>query len=368
MSGASTTDASSSAVPQIKKKRPRDNQFTQQNLTAWQPTMAPLYVAVLFFIIFVIFTAIGTVLIITTQDVQEYIKDYTDNCDPSATPDVNGAPICNTTDIEFTITKTMVKPYLYYYLENFYQNHRRYSVSRSDTQLGGKTISASSAQSSCSPIFANIDTSQAYDVNTIPTTQVYSPCGLIAWSMFNDTISLYKKSDNSSAVTLICDGARPLGSADPRTDAHCTKDGIAWFSDKSVKYLAPENAAEAYTYPNYYFNETGHQLPNTTDEDFMVWMRTAALPSFRKLYRIITIDLEPGTYYFSVISRYPVKGFGGRKKVILTTTSVFGGKNLFLSIAYFVVAGICAVLSVVFLIAGIIQKVKAKIAHRKRMA
>jgi len=36
------------------------------------------------------------------------------------------------------------------------------------------------------------------------------------------------------------------------------------------------------------------------NEDLIVWVRTAALPNFRKLYRIINVDLPRGTYYLDV--------------------------------------------------------------------
>jgi len=35
---------------------------------------------------------------------------------------------------------------------------------------------------------------------------------------------------------------------------------------------------------------------DVTDEHFIVWMRTAGLPSFRKLWGKIEKRLEPGTY------------------------------------------------------------------------
>jgi len=42
------------------------------------------------------------------------------------------------------------------------------------------------------------------------------------------------------------------------------------------------------------------QFLDVTDPDFIVWMRTAALPNFRKLYRIINETLAPGVYTFTV--------------------------------------------------------------------
>ena len=36
------------------------------------------------------------------------------------------------------------------------------------------------------------------------------------------------------------------------------------------------------------------------DEDFIVWMRTAGLPHFKKLHRIIDTDLSAGTYTLTV--------------------------------------------------------------------
>jgi hypothetical protein len=41
------------------------------------------------------------------------------------------------------------------------------------------------------------------------------------------------------------------------------------------------------------------------DEDFVVWMRTAGLPTFKKLHRIINTDLQPGTYRVSIMNSTP---------------------------------------------------------------
>ena len=96
------------------------------------------------------------------------------------------------------------------------------------------------------------------------------------------------------------------------------------------------------------------------NEDFIVWMRTAALPNFRKLYRRVSHadpketqfkdGLPAGKYLVEIEYNYPVVSFDGTKTLILANTSWMGGKNNFLAIAYFVVSLICLILGVVFLI------------------
>lgn len=167
---------------------------------------------------------------------------------------------------------------------------------------------------------------------------------------------------NKGNGQVVCNGPNP-------TASNCTKDGIAWDSDRKVKFQKPDGLLNNTMNPKTYYNESTHVIPSVTDEDFVVWMRTAALPSFRKLHRIINVDLAPGNYSFAInqsnLSKFvynsldfPVRDFGGKKKVVLSTGSWIGGKNLFLAIAYLVVAGICAVLCVVFAVGGIYQKLR----------
>lgn len=86
-------------------------------------------------------------------------------------------------------------------------------------------------------------------------------------------------------------------------------------------------------------------------EDLIVWMRTAALPSFRKLYGRIEEDLDmDDVILVSVSNNYNTYSFGGRKKLVLSTANWLGGRNNFLGMAYIVIGSCCIVLALVFLL------------------
>jgi len=226
-----------------------------------------------------------------------------------------------------TLTAEMKPPvYLYYRLDNFYQNHRRYVKSRSDKALQGAKITDTADLSTCDPLVNN-------GTGGIQTS--YFPCGLIAGSFFNDSFTMTS--------------AGGVGSTSLR------KDGIAWASDVKSKFgNITQDPGQGILPPN---------LPSTfyqTDEDFIVWMRTAGLPNFRKLYRIIDgpDSLQPGDYVFNISNNFPVSQFGGKKYLVLSTTSWIGGKNDFLGWAFISVGVVCFVQGVGFAI-------KHKVSPRK---
>lgn len=80
-------------------------------------------------------------------------------------------------------------------------------------------------------------------------------------------------------------------------------------------------------------------------------MRTAGLPSFRKLWGKIETRLEPGSYKLIINNRYNVQSFDGQKSFVLSTTNTLGGKNYFLAICYIVVGALCILFAIIFLVA-----------------
>jgi len=293
-------------------RRPAATAFKQQQLKAWQPILTPFPVIVTFLVVGIVFIPIGVVLLVSSDEVQEVMKRYDD------------VPACDSgkCSITLTITDTMEQPvFLYYRLENYYQNHRRYVKSRNDPQLRGDIVTSYSSIEDCDPIKSKDDSDSPENF--------YLPCGLIAWSMFNDTF-VFKKNDGNNSVII------PL-----------RKKGIAWASDVDKKFNNPPIEAPGI-----------RVIADFEDEDFIVWMRTAGLPNFKKLYRIIDEDLAPGDYIVDIENNYPVKDFDGRKFVVLSTATWIGGKNPFLGWAYIVVGIICFVQGVIFAL-------KHKISPRK---
>ena len=83
------------------------------------------------------------------------------------------------------------------------------------------------------------------------------------------------------------------------------------------------------------------------NEHFIVWMRPAALPTFRKLYAIIPQDVPAGNYDINVDARFPTSLFGGSKTIVMSTLGWTGGKNWFLGGAFLVVGSLALAMSFV---------------------
>lgn len=370
------------------ESRPHSSKLKQQRLAAWQPILTPPHASACFLLTAVIFIPIGVAILQANDNVVdvEFRYDNVRSCTSANNDRVLNFSWGNrnqTTSmgcvigVDFDISARMEPPiYMYYKLTRFYQNHRRYSGSRLDTQLAGEVPSSvSDADPMATVGDANGLSGTVFSVGGVNRTYgefTYSPAGLIAWSMFNDSFVLSQYTDanpvRGSPRMLICNGsAFDRYTNNPLTTGNsCVKKGIAWQSDVADKFKVPQLGPNVWSAPRsgygaanlssnsvffnegWYAGEAGHRVPVTTDEDFMVWMRTSSLPEFRKLYRIITVPLDPGTYHMEITELFDVSSFDGTKSVVLTTLSWVGGKNPFLATVYLVLGCLAFVAAIVF--------------------
>lgn len=334
-------DNQSAAAVDAQSKRPSSSRFKQQQLPAWQPILTAGTVLPVLFVIGVAFVPIGVILLTVSANVEQYVVDYT-QCNSSDVPaktcadqvaeDYKAGCKCR---VVLEIQRPIAGPVFFYYgLTNYYQNHRRYVKSRDDNQLMGDR---DASLADCAPF------DRAADGKAI------APCGAIANSLFNDSFIL--KLEGSNEVPML-------------------HTGIAWPSDKQLKFQNPsgeltgdaafKDTARPLNWQNavWQLDPANNNNNGYENERLIVWMRTAALPTFRKLWaRLDQSDsssqfakgLPAGNYSIEVEYHYPVTGFGGTKRFILTNTSALGGKNSFLGAAYIAVGCVCLVLGVVLL-------------------
>ncbi|XP_041007743.1 ALA-interacting subunit 1-like isoform X1 [Juglans microcarpa x Juglans regia] len=334
-----TFDSSSSSKKNSKK--PKYSRFTQQELPACKPILTPGWVYHLefylhinfwfqvittFIVVGIIFIPIGFASLFASEWVVEIVDRYDGDCVPHNYT-YNKLAYIQNSETNKTCMKRLIVPkqmkspvYIYYQLDNFYQNHRRYVKSRSDKQLRSRASERDT--SSCKP--------EAVGGNNYPIV----PCGLIAWSLFNDTYGFSVKNKMLEV----------------------SKKNIAWKSDREHKFgsdVYPKNFQSGGLIGGAKLNAS---IPLSEQEDLIVWMRTAALPTFRKLYGKIETDLEANDEITVVIqNNYNIYSFGGKKSLVLSTTSWIGGKNDFLGVAYLTVGGLCLFLAISFIFLYVIM-------------
>ncbi|XP_075053112.1 cell cycle control protein 50C-like isoform X2 [Mixophyes fleayi] len=275
-------------------------------------------------------------------------SDYCSQCTQLRENSSNSEKPCSCT-VNFTVNKTIQGDvFVYYGLSNFFQNHRRYVISRDYAQLLGRNGTDTETLSSCAPF-------SMYSNGT-----PMAPCGAIANSLFNDTITLVYQSGASS-----------------NTQVPLLRTGNTWWSDKNVKFNNPkprEDLVQAFagsTRPPYWQKPPYELDPldpsnnGYVNDDLINWMRVAALPNFRKLYgRLSRVQefsdgLPAGNYSYIINYNFPVSKFGGKKHVILTTLSWCGGNNMFLGLAY-TVTGAVIILTAFVMLAVYLKKRERK--------
>eukprot|EP00189_Rhodosorus_marinus_P007857 CAMPEP_0184752548 /NCGR_PEP_ID=MMETSP0315-20130426/43634_1 /TAXON_ID=101924 /ORGANISM="Rhodosorus marinus, Strain UTEX LB 2760" /LENGTH=363 /DNA_ID=CAMNT_0027231883 /DNA_START=418 /DNA_END=1509 /DNA_ORIENTATION=- len=281
----------------------------QQESPTLIPILRPAFVITFYYLLFCIFVAVGVVLIIHSGQIvslEDVRYDNVDSCNVGDTSDGT----TNNCQVEIEVTETLKAPfYVYYGLTNFHQNHRRYVSSRNSLQLAGEE-QTDEQLSSCDPIVF------------FPNGTEIIPCGLTAWSRFNDTFTFCKDTGCQDQINW-------------------TDQGIAWESDEDVAFQPGP------------WTDAQNELINSPD--FIVWMRLASFDTFTKLYRIVNEDLAPGTYFMDIGSNYPVSGYDGTKFIAITETSWFGTRKTSLGIIYLAMCGCLFVIATALLLRHLIK-------------
>jgi len=215
--------------------------------------------------------------------------------------------------VQITVDQTMPGPvYVMYELDNFYQNYFSYSQSRSYAQTHGDNVSTSVLATTCKN-YLNVSGPGLW------ANATYAPCGLVAHSFFNDSISLVNP------------------------DINMNESGIAWASDRSFLFQNPKfwpelrefTADYEFLYESY--NGSGYEQAlyeeNYENEHFIVWMRASAFSEFKKPYAIIeegiTVEdaADPVVLTFNISNVFNVDGFNGSKAINVLTITPLGGKG-----------------------------------------
>jgi hypothetical protein len=346
-----------------------DDKFNQKMINifkkgyVWRPIPTITHTVLCLLSTGIIFITLGIIILILSSKITTIIIRYDniEKCDLALKNKENN--IC---EIKLTIDKKLEQPiFVYYQIENFYQNHRRYLKSKSLKQLKGNKCEKKDVKDDCDPIITNRDLGRIFSVDgsLLNENEIAHPCGLIARSYFNDSFELYYNNDNNNNNDDNNDNNNNDNNENNNdnnnhnnndNNNHNNNDinqsgenlkknyitiyseGIASKSDKKrYKNLKDENWKKI-------------QWLNVEDERFLVWMRPAGLNNFRKLWGKINVTLNEGEYILSIKNNFPVSYFNGKKSFVLSTVNVLGGKNNLLGWSYVVVGAISLISSFLF--------------------
>ncbi|ORC84294.1 uncharacterized protein TM35_000461130 [Trypanosoma theileri] len=389
------------------------NPVSQQTLPSFFLYSSPYILLPIFFLVSAIFIALGIVLIVAADHYYEVELEYSDihryqyiPTDPmvNINQGIRKFLVGNTTHAQGTRTRVMFEVqetlkapvYLYYTLDNFFQNFRDFHNGRSKhLMLGRERLSGKYPE--CMPFekpgYLDNTGDNIVQIEAGGITQklryhdfVYNPCGVAPWSMFNDTFILYhveEQTNNESSgdnitnsnsnsgisptvenITMICNSSDFSANGDPlgysTTPNKCHKKGISWKADEKIRYKKLRTGFKLWTlhYPyqndnvyltnGWYANEPGHSLTDPLDYDLQVWIRGAFLPKFRKLLRIIDVDLKKGKYIMDIDEFFDVTTLRGSKGFVLSTSAWIKKDGHGLGIAFLVVGAISFILAVTF--------------------
>jgi len=314
--------------------------WKQLDVWAWKPILDETYVIVILFAITALFLPVALYIRHENQLVHEFSTRYDNVGDCGIIEQGDNYP--GTCSVTIDIEEDMEAPVFFYYeVREFYQTHRLYVQSREEDQLTGKDIT---------------NTELCKEQNTGRDGKTLVPCGLVAYSFFNDMFRAVLEPATGNQIDL-CPNC-----TDDQEQWHdpnsWSADDIAWESDRS-KFEYKPLTSDMTNWSD--LSETQNKsLPRVDNEDFIVWMRPAISKNFKKLHRrLLYKDPQTGEerglrkgdkLHVHVKTWFRVHAFNGEKHVVVSDASRLGGRNSALWIMY-LITGVTSFLAGFFFLA-----------------
>eukprot|EP01025_Chloroclados_australasicus_P057815 TRINITY_DN7223_c0_g1_i1.p1 TRINITY_DN7223_c0_g1~~TRINITY_DN7223_c0_g1_i1.p1 ORF type:complete len:432 (+),score=62.71 TRINITY_DN7223_c0_g1_i1:35-1297(+) len=315
----------------------------RQELRGFAPEFTVVGVVLFFSILGAVLVGVGCALLVAALSVHE-VKVRYDHLTWDPYGDVSE-------NITFEVTEKIEQPvYVYFEVTNYFQNQKRYVKSVDMSQLSGSKTPEDSPDRMCGP--------QMYVGFPDKRNELYEndgilyPCGLVAWSNFNDTFQLDGFFINSS--------------------------DIAWSTD--VDYVYNDEYLPVNFNKDFSNGTEGEQNISeyrggaTTDtymrdsQHFMVWMKPGVHPTIRKLYGQISSDLEPGNYTATISNSYnvyedPLEGEPDnsviqdqvKKYMVISHKSWYGGSSLVIGITWIASGGVSLIAAAVLYLLSLLR-------------
>nr|CCA17091.1 protein kinase putative [Albugo laibachii Nc14] len=364
--------------------RPANTKWRQQTLPKWEPMLSLPLTILTCLLIGLSCMALGLLILAASESNLSHRIQYDAGSDTNfsdrrgAMPQQKDGSVLNITNclldhseeansfhanhtcfVNITLQHTILdQAYIFYELEGFYQNHRRFMSSVMRTQFTDEWRPGMSTN--CAPL---VSAQSSYCFEGICDPEVRNrelfPCGIVANTMFNDIFWLHhgllptgevlgrtdlvhrgiarrypSHNEKNPSWELLFDAYLPIWNnpnmsrivpspLEPNITPHITEDytnSTAWVVDPRDPYAG-----------------SGVGLEN---EHWRVWVELAATQPFWKPFGTIDRTLPNGTnLVFAVQSNFYVRSFGGSKALIISDLTWFGSRNHTLG-AFFIGIGV----------------------------
>ncbi|EGZ10129.1 hypothetical protein PHYSODRAFT_256397 [Phytophthora sojae] len=373
--------------------RPDGSRMTQQQLHMWEPVLTLGWSIGICYTIATMCIALGVVIAYTSSTLTTLRVVYDgnpgteaanavqadgnvtqlSNCRLDSADDANSFHADHTCFVNLKLPKDVKSPVrVFYELDGYYQNHRRFVSSIIRTQFTDEyRPDAGTSMLECYPMKSTVSelcTVGACESRSAAKQRELFPCGIVANTLFNDIFWLHEgalpSGEKLSRTDLTSKGIGRIYAAhnnkNPTWDVSSSAYLPVWHNPNMSRIIPPPNGPTDPYITADYTNSTAW-VHDALDPDYgvgtgvenefwRVWVEGAAMHPFRKPYGRIERDLPANTTLtFAVQSNFFVRSFSGTKALVLEEVGWFGSANYVLGAFFLGVGGIFFAAGVFFM-------------------